>query len=243
MIKKNYMKRVLLTLLTITLFFSNTMCKNNDTIKFSPVQHASFVIEKGDLVIYVDPVGSMQQYSIFKSPDLIIYTHEHSDHFDELLFKKIKGEKTEIIAPSVITNKLGEGKLMNNGDKLSVMGIDIEAVPMYNISPEKLKYHKKGVGNGYILTIDKKRIFISGDTEDIPEILNIKNIDYAFVCMNLPYTMSLDQAVKTVLTIKPKIVYPYHYRGSNVNYEELFAKFKSMVSTDSQIEVQFLKWY
>lgn len=121
-------------------------------------------------------------------------------------------------------------------------GISIKAIPMYNLREEALKFHTKGRGNGYVLDINDERIYISGDTEDIPEMRNLKNIDKAFVCMNLPYTMPIESAASAVLDFKPKTVYPYHYRGSdglsNINL------FKEIVNKeDKSIDVQLLGWY
>ena len=112
---------------------------------------------------------------------------------------------------------------------------------MYNTTPDRLQYHEKGRGNGYVVTLDDKRIYISGDTEDIPEMRKLKNIDYAFVCMNLPYTMTVEQAASAVSEFKPKVVFPYHYRGKEGMSD--IEKFKKMVSADSDIEVRFLDWY
>ena len=237
------MKKLALTLFFFTVYMNSVMSNIKEPIKFTPVQHASFIIHTGDLTIYVDPVGSLNQYSEFETPDIVIYTHEHSDHFDASLLDILRRDKTVIVAPKIITDKLGFGKQITNGDKLKVKNIEIEAVPMYNTSPDKLKYHKEGVGNGYVLTINNKRVYISGDTEDVPEILKLNNIDYAFICMNLPYTMSVEQAARTVLSIRPKIVFPYHYRSSKGEYEELFLKFKNLISVNPEIELQILKWY
>ena len=124
-----------------------------------------------------------------------------------------------------------------NGETKSLHEIKIEAVPMYNLTPERLKFHNKGRGNGYVLTLGGKRVYISGDTEDIPEMRALKNIDIAFVCMNLPYTMDVNQAAGAVREFRPRIVYPYHYRGSDVE------KFKSLVGNDRGVEVRLRDWY
>ncbi len=131
---------------------------------------------------------------------------------------------------------------LKNGQSYSDDGILIEAIPMYNLREEALKFHEKGRGNGYILTIEDQRIYISGDTEDIPEMRNLKNIDKAFVCMNLPYTMTVESAAGAVLDFKPKTVYPYHYRGTNGLSD--IAKFKSLIEAkNDEIEVKLLNWY
>jgi len=126
---------------------------------------------------------------------------------------------------------------MNNGDRKSILGITIDAVPMYNTTAERKQYHVPGRGNGYLLTLADKRIYLSGDTEDIPEMRALKNIDVAFVCMNLPYTMSVEQAANAVREFRPKIVYPYHCRGSDLE------KFKKLVGDDVGVEVRLRDWY
>ena len=127
--------------------------------------------------------------------------------------------------------------MLANGETKSVAGVSIEAVPMYNLTADRLKYHNKGRGNGYVVMVGGKRVYISGDTEDIPEMRALKNIDVAFICMNLPYTMTEEQAASAVREFKPKIVYPFHYRGSDVE------KFKRLVGEDSGVEVRLRDWY
>jgi L-ascorbate metabolism protein UlaG (beta-lactamase superfamily) len=132
--------------------------------------------------------------------------------------------------------------VMNNADTIKIQGIAIEAIPMYNLREEALKFHNKGRGNGYVLTLGKTRVYISGDTEDIPEMRALKNIDIAFVCMNLPFTMPVASAADAVLDFKPKIVYPYHYRGRpEVSDTSLFKKLVN--EKNSKIEVRLRDWY
>ena len=131
---------------------------------------------------------------------------------------------------------------MINGSKVDYDVFSVEAIPMYNLRDEALKYHPKGRGNGYVLTFGKERVYISGDTEDISEMRELKNIDKAFICMNLPYTMTVENAAKAVLDFKPKQVYPYHYRGTE-GYSDI-EKFKSIINENSKaIEVTELNWY
>jgi L-ascorbate metabolism protein UlaG (beta-lactamase superfamily) len=231
-------------LITLFLFVSVTSrlySVDGDKIQFFPVKHASFVIQKGDITIFIDPVGDIENYKIFPSPQLIIITHAHGDHFDKNLLVEIKSDQSLLVAPKSVTEQLGYGNSLNNGEKTTLFNIETEAVPMYNTTPERLMFHPKGVGNGYVLTLGNERIYISGDTEDIPEMRALKNIDYAFICMNLPYTMTIEQAASAILEFKPKHVYPYHYRMKDgiTNIE----KFKDLVSVNPEIEVIFLKWY
>lgn len=212
-----------------------------------PLEHATAVLEWGDITIYIDPVGGAEAFKGQKSPNLILITDIHGDHFSPETLEAINTEKVKIIVPQAVADKMPEGltssvTVLNNGDTKSFSGIKIEAIPMYNLRPEALQFHPKGRGNGYVLNIGGQRIYFSGDTEDIPEMRALKNIDKAFVCMNLPYTMTVESAADAVLAFKPKQVYPYHYRG-NPDVSDV-AKFKKLVNAgDPNIEVVQLDWY
>ncbi|SDB40612.1 L-ascorbate metabolism protein UlaG, beta-lactamase superfamily [Flavobacteriaceae bacterium MAR_2010_188] len=218
-----------------------------DEILITPINHATLVLEAMNNVIYVDPVGGKSAFEGLREPDFILVTDIHGDHFDFQTIKDVIGERTVLIGPDAVKKKLPPELLKNfvlvfngisQGFKTSKMALDIEGIAMYNLRPEALKYHEKGRGNGYLLTLNKKRIYISGDTEDIPEMRKLKNIDIAFVCMNLPYTMTVKSAADAVLDFKPKVVYPYHHRGSDVE------NFKQLVeSGNKKIEVKLLDWY
>jgi L-ascorbate metabolism protein UlaG (beta-lactamase superfamily) len=213
----------------------------NGDIEIDPINHATFVLRWNGKTIFVDPVGGAQKFT--GKPDLILVTDIHGDHLNADTLKAVTGDKTKIVAPAAVVEQLpaelksksAQIVMLANGDKKEIDGISIEAIPMYNLTPERQKFHAKGRGNGYVLTLGGKRLYISGDTEDIPEMRALKNIDAAFVCMNLPYTMTVDQAASAVKEFKPKIVYPYHHRGSDVE------KFKQLVGADS--EVRILDWY
>ena len=207
-----------------------------------PINHATFVMGWKDKVIYVDPVGTGKRFDGLPKPDLILVTDIHGDHLSPETLEAVADAKTAIVAPSAVAEKLPEklrkqATVLANGETKSVAGVSIEAVPMYNLTADRLKYHNKGRGNGYVVTVGAKRVYISGDTEDIPEMRALKNIDVAFICMNLPYTMTEEQAASAVREFKPKIVYPYHYRGSDVE------KFKKLVGEDSGVEVRLRGWY
>ncbi|WP_026451933.1 MBL fold metallo-hydrolase [Aequorivita capsosiphonis] len=213
----------------------------------NPVEHASMVLNWDGTIIYVDPVGGGDMYSKYSEPSTILLTDIHGDHFDIPTLEAVISENSSIIAPKAVFEKLPESlqnktKVLDNGAKTTDHEIKIEAIPMYNLRPEALKFHEKGRGNGYVLEKDGKRVYISGDTEDIPEMRNLKNIDIAFVCMNLPYTMTVEKAAEAVLDFKPKTVYPYHYRGENGLSD--VAKFKSLVEAGNpDIKVTQLDWY
>ncbi len=213
----------------------------------NPVEHASMVLNWDGTIIYVDPVGGSEMFSKYTEPSMILITDIHGDHLDIPTLEGILGEKTSIIAPQSVFEKLPEllqkkTEVIKNGGSTSDYEIKIEAIPMYNLRPEALKFHEKGRGNGYVLEKNGKRVYISGDTEDIPEMRNLKNIDIAFVCMNLPYTMTVEKAAEAVLAFKPKTVYPYHYRGENGLSD--VAKFKFLVEAGNpDIKVTQLDWY
>lgn len=235
-------KKYILLAFVILLFVNNqAQILKRSKIKFYPINHASFIITTPSITIYVDPVQKIKAYAKYPSPDIILITDIHRDHLNREVVKSIKKKKTKIIAPKAVVSKLGFGEILNNGDEVKILNMLIKAIPMYNITKDRLRFHTKGRGNGYVLTINGKRIYISGDTEDIKEMRELKNIDYAFVCMNLPFTMSVKQAASAVLEFKPKVVYPYHYRGPK-GYSDI-EKFKYLVSKDRNIDVKLLNWY
>jgi len=220
-------------------------------IKITPIEHASMVITFHDTSIYVDPVGEVVRYADFKSPSFILITDIHGDHLDIKTLEAINTTNTIIIGPQAVKDKLPESLLANftvleNGlkkdDFLNKTAMYIEAIPMYNLREEALKFHPKGRGNGYILAINKTRIYISGDTEDIPEMRNLKNIDIALVCMNLPYTMPIEAAADAVLAFQPKTILPYHYRGTD-GFSNVESFKKRINDQNKSIEVIQLDWY
>lgn len=207
------------------------------------IHHASFVLDWNGKTIYVDPTESGDLYKGLGAPDLILITHAHGDHLSQKTLDAIDTSKAIVVMPQSVADKIGHryGKsqlIVANDDSAEKDGITIHAVPMYNLTPARLKYHPNGWGNGYVLTLGEKRIYISGDTEGTPQMRALKNIDLAFVCMNLPYTMDVTHAANAVLAFKPKIVYPYHYRGQDT------ATFKRLVNAKApHIYVRLRDWY
>jgi L-ascorbate metabolism protein UlaG (beta-lactamase superfamily) len=207
-------------------------------IKITPVYHASLVIEAGGKVIVVDP-AKPAVFTGLPQADLILLTDIHGDHMDPALIASESKAGTEIIAPPAVVKTVTTASPLSNGEKKTWGGWTIEAVPMYNLTrgPEAGKlYHDKGRGNGYILTYGGTRIYLSGDTEGIPEMRALKNIDVAFVCMNLPYTMTPEEAAEAVKAFHPKVVIPYHYGKSDLSGFQ-----KGVAGTG--IEVRLLEWY
>lgn len=212
-----------------------------------PIEHATFVLSWSDHTIYVDPVGGAEVFKGISKPDLVLITDIHGDHFDLKTLEAIMEPRTRIVTPRAVADKLPESLknnivILKNDEKTKSSDIDITAVPMYNIPESSSAFHPKGRGNGYVLTIADKRIYISGDTQNTPEMRSLKDIDAAFICMNLPYTMDISEAAKAVLAFKPKVVYPFHYRGKDGLSD--VDKFKELVNLeDKTIEVKLLKWY
>lgn len=214
-------------------------------LTIQPVTHATMVLTYQNKNIYIDPTGGADAFKGLQAPDIILITDIHGDHFDPKTIEAINTKKATLIVPKAVADKLPATMdrrklvILNNGDTTSQAGISISAVPMYNLpGTENASYHIKGRGNGYVLEIGGKKVYISGDTAATPEMRALKDIDIAFVCMNLPYTMDVNAAAQGVLAFKPKTVYPYHYRGQDVN------AFKSLVNAaDQNIEVRLRNWY
>jgi len=207
-----------------------------------PINHATLALQASGRTIYVDPVGGAARFASLPRPDLILLTDIHGDHLDAATLQAVASEKTAFVAPPAVVEKLpaelrSRTTVLANGQTNAVLGVTIEAVPAYNTTKDRLQFHAKGRGNGYLLTLAGKRVYVSGDTEDIPEMRALKQIDVAFVCMNLPYTMTVDQAARAVREFRPKIVYPYHCRGSDLE------KFRQLVGGDLGIEVRVRDWY
>lgn len=207
----------------------------------TPVEHATMLIRSPGKTIYVDPVGNEKDYASFPKPDIILITHMHSDHFDPGLVLSLKTDDTAVIGPKTVIETLGVGQTVTNGESLTVAGVPIDVVPAYNLSAARTKFHPKGRDNGYVLTLDGKRVYISGDTEDTPEMRGLQNIDIAIFSVNLPYTMSVEQAAGAILEMKPKHAIPYHYRGQGGMSD--LQKLKRLIGKDTDITVRLLDWY
>lgn len=195
--------------------------KSGKEVSFLFIKHACFVINYDNLSIQIDPVSKMEpatDYSTFPKADFIFVTHEHFDHFDKDAIAALTGEKTQVILNKNCAEILGSGTAMSNGETLKLRDdITVEAVPAYNTTPGREKFHPKGRDNGYVITLDGLRIYIAGDTEDIPEMEQLKDIDIAFLPCNQPYTMTPEQLAHAATMIKPQVVYPYHFSDTPVD--------------------------
>lgn len=218
-----------------------------DEIAVQVIEHATFAITWNGKTILFDPSVEKDKLHNVQSPDLILITDIHGDHFNIATLENLDLSKATLIVPQAVADQLPEKfrrniRVLKNGENTDLIGIKIEAVPMYNLPAAEESFHTKGRGNGYVLTLGTKRVYISGDTEDIPEMRTLKDIYLAFVCMNLPYTMTIEQAADAVLSFKPNIVYPYHYRGQNGKSD--ISAFKQLVnSKDKSIRILVRDWY
>jgi L-ascorbate metabolism protein UlaG (beta-lactamase superfamily) len=213
-------------------------------VVFHPVNHASLVMTWNDLAIYNDPVGGSAPYQGLPRADLILVSHSHGDHFNSATIDAVKRTNTVIIAPQAVYNSLSASSrtqtvVLVNGASTTALGIQVEAIPAYNLTTAN---HSRGAGNGYVITLGNRRIYVSGDTEDIPEMRALQGIDVAFLCMNVPFTMSVTKAASAIRQFQPRIVYPYHYRNQDSTLADLNS-LRRQVGTDLGIEIRTRKWY
>ena len=204
-------------------------------LKITFIGHASLMFEFGGKVIYNDPVGQYGDFSGLPKADVILAAHEHGDHFDLETIRKISKNGTKVVMTPLCAAKLSGGIVLKNGESATVEGILIEAIPAYNLvhmrSPGA-PYHPKGVGNGYVITFGDKRVYVAGDTENIPEMKALGRIDVAFLPMNLPYTMTSAMVADAARVVKPKILYPYHTTDTDTS------KLQPLLKEEKGIEVR-----
>ena len=196
--------------------------KSGKTVAIHALVHASILIEFDGKVMVVDPVRKLGDRtidcSVLPKADYVFVTHEHFDHLDSAAIRMLSTQGTQLITNRRCVDMLGYGTAMANGDRLPLNDwLTVEAVPAYNTTAGHLQFHPKGRDNGFILTIDGLRIYIAGDTEDIPEMTDVKDIDVAFLPCNQPYTMTVEQLVRAAKIIKPKVLFPYHYGQTKVS--------------------------
>ncbi len=240
---------IALAAMTAPAFADDTIATDKGDLVIHPFHHASMLLTWNGIHILVDPAPPVSgpkpadvtaEYKAVAPPDLILVTHEHPDHFSVPILEAVTGADTTLVTCQDVADKLpdelkAKTTVMANGDSGTVKGVTIAAVPAHNTTAERTKFHPPGRDNGYVLTLGDKRIYIAGDTEETPEMKALTGIDVAFLPMNLPYTMSIEQAAQAVKDFRPKIVYPYHYAGSDVN------AFKTLVGDAA--DVRLLKWY
>jgi L-ascorbate metabolism protein UlaG (beta-lactamase superfamily) len=204
-------------------------------LKITFVGHGTLIFNFGGKVIHVDPYSALADYNIFPKADLIFLTHEHRDHLDLKALNTVRTEKTMVVLTETCAKQVQGGIVMMNGDVKTVEGLKIEAVPAYNIVHKMdtgQPFHPKGLGNGYIITFGDKRVYVAGDTENVPEMKGLRKIDIAFLPMNLPYTMTPEMVAEAAKTFKPKILYPYHFGETDTS------KLVSLLKGTPEIEVR-----
>lgn len=216
-------------------FQSDVITAAGGDITMTFLGHGSVMLAQAGKTIYIDPVGRYADFSQLPKADLILVTHEHGDHLDSIAIAMIRKPSTSILLTQACLPLVPGGQVMGNGDNRTVQGIGIEAVPAYNIVHKRsreIPFHPKGVGNGYVLTIGGLRIYFAGDTEDIPEMSRINRLDYAFLPMNVPYTMTPEMVVAAVRRLNPKVLYPYHFGNTDT------AKLLDLMKNDRNTEVR-----
>jgi L-ascorbate metabolism protein UlaG (beta-lactamase superfamily) len=211
-----------------------TIATSGGDLGIHPVMHASLALSFGAEVCYLDPAEN--SFEGLPPPTAIFITHGHPDHYNADNLAKLAGDAVPLYVNDDVFSQLPEAlksraTAMKNGDKASVNGVAVHAVPAYNTTADRLQYHPQGVGNGYVFTFGDKQVYVAGDTEDVPEMRALTGIEVAFLPMNLPYTMSVEQAADAVKAFRPKIVYPYHSQGSDLE------QFKTLVGDAAEVRI------
>ena len=208
-------------------FEKDIIATSKGNLEVTFIGHGSLMFTFNNIVIQVDPFSKLADYSTFPKANLILITHGHRDHLDPSALEKVRTDRTILILTETCSAKVSGGIVMKNGDVETVGGLIIEAIPAYNLvhmRSEGVPFHPKGIGNGYVITFGDIRVYVAGDTENIPEMKNLKNIDYAFLPMNLPYTMTPEMVADAAKAFKPKVLYPYHFGNTNTSDLETLMK-------------------
>ena len=243
-------------LLTILLFFFSTasifaqLSNSPDTFKTEmgdltvfPINHGTVAFTFDGKTIFVDPYGGAEKFADFDAPDIILITDIHGDHHNPNTIAGLNTENTTFVVPQAVADAMdasfkGQLIIIANEETKEVMGMNVTGIAMYNLPDDESSRHNKGRGNGYIIDFGGKHVYLSGDTEDIPEMRALENIDIAFVCMNLPFTMDIYQAASAVVAFQPVVMYPYHHRGQDIH------KFKAIVDlAEIDTEIRLKDWY
>lgn len=243
---KNMLATVLIFLMCFTMgraqnqFESDMIKTSAGDLKMYYINHATLMFTFNDLVIHIDPVSRATDYTKMPKADIILVTHQHGDHLDKSAIDLLKKTGTDIILTESCREQISEGTIMHNGDTKMVKGIKIEAVPAYNLVHKRDNgepFHPKGIGNGYVLIFGNKRVYVAGDTENVPEMRDLKNINIAFLPMNLPYTMTPEMVADAVRMFNPEIVIPYHF--GNTDRQKLV----DLLSDKKNTEIWLRKFY
>jgi len=219
-------------------FETDVIKTSTGDLRITFIGHGTLLFTFGGKVIHVDPYGQMADYARLPKADIILITHDHGDHFDPKVLTLLRTEKTVMILTNTLAKKVEGGIVMNHGDVRSIAGLRIEAIAAYNMVHKRgdgTPFHPKGAGNGYVITFGDKKIYVAGDTENIPEMKELKDIDVAFLPMNFPFTMTPEMVADAAKAFKPKILYPYHYGDSDPS------RLVELLKDTKEIEVRIRK--
>lgn len=221
-------------------FQTDILKTSQGDLEITFIGHGSLMFTFNGKVIHVDPFSKLAEYSKLPKADMLLITHEHRDHLDLKAMEAVRTDKTVLVLTKTCASRLKGGIIMENGDTENVGGLKIEAVPAYNLvhmRSEGVPFHPKGIGNGYVITFGDKRVYVAGDTENIPEMKKLERIDCAFLPMNLPYTMNPEMVADAAKAFKPKILYPYHYGDTDTSKLEQLMK----DTQDVEIRIRMMK--
>lgn len=219
-------------------FETDTVQTSAGDLMITFIGHGTLMFAFGGKVIHVDPWTTLADYSRMPKADIVLITHEHRDHLDLKALEILRTKKTVTVLTEICAGRIEDAIVMHNGDVKTVEGLKIEAVPAYNIvhmRSEGHPFHPKGVGNGYVITFGDKRVYVAGDTENTPEMKNLKDIDIAFLPMNPPYTMTPEMVADAAKALKPKVLYPYHYGKTDTS------RIVDLLKDAKEIEVRIRK--
>lgn len=221
----------------------DTYSTKDGDLTVHPVNHGTVAFTFDGKTIFVDPYGGADKFEGFNAPDLILITDIHGDHLNKETISGLNTENTIFVVPQAVADQMDDFMkdqivVIGNEESTEQLGLKITGVAMYNLPDDESSRHKKGRGNGYLINFSDKTVYLSGDTEDVPEMRNLENIDIAFVCMNLPYTMDIYQAASAVIAFGPDVMYPYHHRGQDIQ------KFKELIADGNpNVNVILKNWY
>ena len=217
------------------MYTTDTIKSSGEDLKITFLGHGTLFFTFGSMVIHVDPVSDMADYTNLPKADIILVTHEHFDHFEPKTVEILRKDGTTVVGNEPCAGQINDCIVMKNGDVKTIQGLKIEAVPAYNLVHMRTPgnpFHPQGVGNGYVITFNDKKVYIAGDTENISEMKELKSIDVAFLPMNLPYTMTPEMVANAARAFKPKILYPYHFGSTDTS------KLIDLLKDSKEIEVR-----